>query len=133
MNQSTSRVFVIGVGMTKFLRPGKHQLEYTDLANQAMKRAFRDSGIKYDKVDQAYVGYVYGDSTCGQRAVYTYGMTGIPIVNVNNNCSTGSTALYLAHNAVKSGISNCCMALGFEKMYTGSLQTFFPDRTNPLD
>jgi len=60
-------------------------------------------------------------------------MTGIPIINVNNNCSTGSSALFLAHNAVKSGMNECVMALGFEKMYAGSLQTFFPDRISPLD
>lgn len=60
-------------------------------------------------------------------------MTGIPIVNVNNNCSTGSTALYLAHQAVQAGQAECALALGFEKMFTGSLKTFFDDRTNPLD
>jgi acetyl-CoA acetyltransferase len=48
-------------------------------------------------------------------------MTGIPIINVNNNCSTGSSALYLAANAVRSGQFDCSLALGFEKMFTGSL------------
>ena len=81
----------------------------------------------------AYAGYVYGDSVCGQRAIYTVGMTGIPVINVNNNCSTGSSALYLAANAVRSGMFDCALALGFEKMFTGSLQTFFNDRTLPLD
>ncbi|CDW89449.1 n-terminal domain containing protein [Stylonychia lemnae] len=127
------RVFVIGNGMTKFYKPGKHDYDYPDLAKLAIERSLRDANIKYDEVQAAYVGYVYGDSTCGQRAVYTVGMTGIPIVNVNNNCSTGSSALYLAHNAVKSGMNDCVMALGFEKMFTGSLQTFFPDRISPLD
>ena len=91
------KVFVIGNGMTKFLKPGKHNFDYHDLSKIAMRRALRDAGIKFDQVQQAYVGYVYGDSTSGQRAVYTMGNTGIPIFNVNNNCSTGSTALYLAH------------------------------------
>ena len=86
-----------------------------------MGRAFRDANLKFNAVQQAYVGYVYGDSTCGQKAVYTMGMTGIPIINVNNNCSTGSTALYLAAQAIKGGQANCVMALGFEKMYAGSL------------
>lgn len=102
-SKSQNRVFVIGVGMTKFMKPGKHDFEYTDLSKQAIERALRDSNISYKQVQQAYVGYVYGDSTCGQRAIYTVGMTGIPIVNVNNNCSTGSSAIYLAHNAVKGG------------------------------
>ena len=58
-------------------------------------------------------------------------MTGVPIVNVNNNCATGSTALYLANSAIVGGQAECVMALGFEKMFTGSLKTFFPDRENP--
>ena len=98
-----------------------------------MRRALRDANIQFKEVQEAYVGYVYGDSTCGQRAVYTMGMTGIPIINVNNNCSTGSSALFLASNSIKGGQSDCVMALGFEKMFTGSLQTFFGDRTNPLE
>lgn len=98
-----------------------------------MKRALRDAGLKYDQIEQAYVGYVYGDSTSGQRAVYTVGITGIPIINVNNNCSTGSTALYMAHQAIRGGQADCIMALGFDKMFTGSLKSFFDDRTNPLE
>jgi len=127
------RVFVVGNGMTKFYRPGKHDKDYPELAKQAILRALRDAGIGYEKVQSAYAGYVYGDSVCGQRAIYTVGMTGIPIINVNNNCSTGSSALYLAANAVRSGQFDCSLALGFEKMFTGSLQTFFTDRTVPLD
>jgi acetyl-CoA acetyltransferase len=125
-------VFVVGNGMTKFLRPGKHGYEYTDLANIAMKRALDDSKVSFDKeIESIFVGWVYGDSCAGQKAVYTQGMTGVPIVNVNNNCSTGSTALYLAHNSIKGGETECVMALGFEKMFTGSLKTFFDDRVNP--
>lgn len=128
-----NRVFVVGNGMTKFYRPGKHDKDYPDLAKQAIQRALRDANVTFDKVEQAFAGYVYGDSACGQRAIYTVGMTGIPVINVNNNCSTGSSALYLAANAIKSGLADCCLAVGFEKMFTGSLQTFFTDRTIPLD
>lgn len=116
-----NRVFVIGNGMTKFYKPGKHDKDYPELANIAITRALRDASISYDKVQQAYAGYVYGDSVCGQRAIYTVGMSGIPVINVNNNCSTGSSALYLAANAIKSGTVECTMAVGFEKMFTGSL------------
>lgn len=118
--------------MTKFYKPGKHDKDYPELANQAMSRALRDAGIKYAEIQAAYVGYVYGDSTCGQRAVYTMGMTGIPIINVNNNCSTGASALYMASKEIKGGLNDCVMALGFEKMFTGSLKTFFTDRAQPL-
>lgn len=86
--------------MTKFMRPGKHSFDYPDLAHLAMSRALRDANLHFDKIEAAYVGYVYGDSTAGQRAVYTMGRTGIPIVNVNNNCATGATALYLGAKAI---------------------------------
>ena len=128
-----NRVFVVGNGMTKFYRPGKHDKDYPELAQIAVNRALRDANIKYNEIEQAYVGYVYGDSTCGQRALYTVGMTGIPVINVNNNCSTGSSALYLAATAIRSGQVDCTLALGFEKMFTGSLQTFFKDRTSPIE
>ena len=71
--------------------------------------------------EQAAVGYVYGDSTCGQRALYPLGMTGIPVYNVNNNCATGSSALFLAKQLVAGGIADCVMALGFEKMQKGTI------------
>lgn len=54
-----------------------------------------------------------GDFTSGQRALYEVGMTGIPVINVNNNCSTGSTALFLARQAVAIGTVDCALALGF--------------------
>jgi sterol carrier protein 2 len=125
------KVCVIGVGMTKFHKPG--QMDYPALTKEAGEQALADAGIKYDEIEQAFVGYVYGDSTCGQRAVYQLGLTGIPIYNVNNNCSTGSTALMLAYQAVGSGVSECVLALGFEKMEKGSLGSKFGDRTNPMD
>ena len=88
------KVFVVGNGMTRFYKPGKHSYDYPDLAKIAINRALRDAAIPFEKVELAYCGYVYGDATCGQRAVYGVGMTGIPIINVNNQCCTGSTALY---------------------------------------
>ncbi|TQF69111.1 lipid-transfer protein [Rhodococcus spelaei] len=127
-----NRVFVVGVGMTKFEKPGAREWDYPDMAREAGTKALEDAGIDYRQVEQAYVGYVYGESTSGQRAVYELGLTGIPIVNVNNNCSTGSTALYLATQAVKSGQADCTLALGFEKMQAGSLGTIYDDREQPM-
>jgi acetyl-CoA acetyltransferase len=129
----SNRTFVIGVGMTKFDKPGTKEGDYPDWAEEAGKKALADAGIAYDKVEQAYAGYCYGDSTCGQRALYGLGLTGIPVLNVNNNCSTGSSALYLARQAVKGGIADCALALGFEKMEMGSLGVKYTDRTNPID
>ena len=108
-------VHVVGVGMIPFAKPGANK-PYPEMAAEALRRALADAGVGYEQVQQAYVGYVYGDSTCGQRALYEVGMTGIPVVNVNNNCSTGSTALFLARQAVQSGAVDCALALGFEQM-----------------
>ncbi|MFI5397471.1 MAG: lipid-transfer protein [Candidatus Binatia bacterium] len=127
------KVFVVGVGMTKFEKPGSKQWDYPDMAKEAGSKALQDAGIPYAAVEQACVGYCYGDSTCGQRAVYGLGLTGIPVYNVNNNCSTGSTALFMAKQFVEGGISDCVLALGFEKMEKGSLGVKYSDRTNPLD
>jgi acetyl-CoA acyltransferase len=130
---SSNRTFVVGVGMTKFDKPGTKEGDYPEWAEEAGRKALADAGLEYDKIEQAYVGYCYGDSTYGQRSVYGLGLTGIPVVNVNNNCSTGSSALFLARQAVKGGIVDCALALGFEKMEKGSLGVKYTDRTNALD
>uniref|UniRef100_A0A3B4GWH2 Sterol carrier protein 2 n=1 Tax=Pundamilia nyererei TaxID=303518 RepID=A0A3B4GWH2_9CICH len=123
-----NRVFVIGVGMTKVI------LLYFLAVYHPAALALADAGIPYSAIEQACVGYVYGDSTCGQRAIYhSLGLTGIPIINVNNNCSTGSTALFMARQLVQGGLSDCVLALGFEKMERGSLSAKYMDRTNPMD
>ncbi|GEC51070.1 sterol carrier protein 2 [Bradyrhizobium japonicum] len=128
----TSRTYVAGVGMIPFVKPGANA-PYHVMGAEAAKLALADAGLDYGRVQQAYVGYVYGDSTCGQRALYPVGMTGIPIVNVNNNCSTGSTALFLARQAIESGAADCVMALGFEQMKPGALGAVFTDRPSAFD
>ena len=125
-------VFVAGVGMIPFTKPGAN-LPYPQMAALATQAALTDAGIGYEHMQQAYVGYVYGDSTAGQRALYEVGMTGIPVINVNNNCSTGSTALFLARQAVASGAADCVLALGFEHMSPGALGAVFTDRPSPFD
>jgi acetyl-CoA acetyltransferase len=102
------------------------------MAEESGTKALEDAGIEYGAVQQGYVGYCSGDSTSGQRALYELGMTGIPIVNVNNNCSTGSTALYLAAQSIRGGLADCVIALGFEKMQPGSLGGGAEDRESPL-
>jgi acetyl-CoA acetyltransferase len=126
------RVNVIGVGMVKFAKPGASD-EYNVMAGNAARAALADAGVEYREVEQAYVGYVYGDSTCGQKAVYGLGLTGIPVFNVNNNCSTGSTALMLARQAVEGGLVECALALGFEQMEKGALASKWTDRPDPLE
>jgi acetyl-CoA acetyltransferase len=130
MNGS-NRVFVVGVGMTKFEKPGSREWDYPDMAREAGTKALDDAGVSYEDIERAFAGYVYGESTSGERALYELGLTGLPIVNVNNNCSTGSTALYLAREAVRGGLADCVLALGFEKMQKGSLGATFGDREQP--
>jgi len=129
----SNKTYVIGVGMTKFDRPGSKDGDYPDWAQAAGEKALADAGIPYDAIEQVYAGYVYGDSTYGQRAVYGLGLTGIPVVNVNNNCSTGSSALFLARQAVRGGLVDCALAIGFEKMERGSLGMKYTDRTPAMD
>jgi sterol carrier protein 2 len=126
------RVNVIGVGMTKFAKPGASD-DYNVMATAAGKTALADAKVDYADVEQVYAGYVYGDSTCGQRAAYDLGLTGVPVFNVNNNCSTGSTALMLGKQAIEGGVAECVLVLGFEKMEKGALGAKFTDRTNPLE
>lgn len=118
-----NRVFVIGVGMTKFERCDR---DVREIAQEAATAALKDAGIEYERVEQAFCGYVNGMSTLGQQAVYGIGMTGIPVFNVNNNCSTGSSALHLAYNSVRFGQSQALLALGFEKMQKGPLENQLP-------
>ena len=126
------KVFVAGVGMIPFAKPGA-SAPYPAMAASAARAALDDARVPYGAVGQAYAGYVYGDSTAGQRALYDVGMTGIPIVNVNNNCSTGSTALWLARQAVAAGAAECALAVGFEQMAPGAITTMFNDRPTPFE
>jgi sterol carrier protein 2 len=123
----TERAVVAGVGMAPFATPSKSD-SYDVLAEKAVRAALGDAGIDLAAVQQAYAGYVYGDSTSGQNALYRVGMTGIPVVNVNNNCSTGSSALFLARQAVASGAADCVLAFGFEQMERGALKAHWDDR-----
>ncbi len=125
------KAVVAGVGMVKFAKPGASD-PYDVMGAAAVTQALADAGVAYGAVEQVYAGYVYGDSTCGQKTVYRVGMTGVPIVNVNNNCSTGSTALFLARQAIESGAADCVLAVGFEQMQRGSLGSAWPDRPTPF-
>ncbi|KAI9054061.1 hypothetical protein LZ554_001232 [Drepanopeziza brunnea f. sp. 'monogermtubi'] len=123
--------YVLGVGMTKFIKP-RGKVDYTELGFEAGIKALLDAQINYDDVDQGVACYCYGDSTCGNRVFYQFGMTQIPIYNVNNNCSTGSTGLHLARNVISHGGADCIMVVGFEKMNPGSLQSVWNDRSSPI-
>lgn len=102
------------------------------MCKEAIENALQDANLPYTSIQAAVAGYNYGEPTCGQAAVYQMGLTGIPVCNVNNNCSTGSTALFLARNLVSSSY-DCALAIGFEKM-TKSLSQRYTDAgyTSPV-
>lgn len=131
MKSANHSAWIAGVGMTPFVKPSAEAL-YTDLARVAIQDALSDAGLEYADLQQVYAGYVYGDSASGQRAVYGVERTGIPVINVNNNCSTGSTALYLARQAIEGGAAECVLAVGFEQMRRGALGELYDDRPGPL-
>ncbi len=127
-----SKTFVLGVGMTPFKTP-RTSPDYVMLGASAIRDALADAGIPYSAVEQAFGSYVYGDSCSAHRVAYEVGLSGIPIFNVNSNCSSGSSALYLARQAVASGAVECALAFGFEQMASGALVEHWKDRPGPLD
>jgi sterol carrier protein 2 len=129
---SDQRPLIAGVGMIRFTKPGQSD-PWDQLGESAARLALEDAKVRYEDVQIAHVGYVYADSTAGQSALYRLGLSGIPIVNVNNNCATGSTALYLACQAVASGSAEVALALGFEQMNPGKLDLVFGDRKRTMD
>jgi acetyl-CoA acetyltransferase len=131
MSASTTGVVVAGTGIVPFRKPGA-AAPYDVLAREAVVAALADAGIDYRAVEQAYAGFVYADSTAGQNVLYALRMTGIPVFNVNNNCSTGSTALYLARQAIEGGAAQCALAFGFEQMKPGAIGVVFDDRPSPF-
>ncbi len=132
MSSAENKALIAGVGMVAFTKPGAGA-NYDELGANAARAALADCGVDYADVEQAYAGYVYGDSCAGQRSLYRVGLTGIPIVNVNNNCSTGSTALFLARQAIESGAAQCVLAVGFEQMQPGAIGAVFQDRPSPFE
>ena len=87
----TGNAQIVGVAMTPFSKPSAGEIYY-DIGARAAQAALKDAGLDYGDVQQAYVGYMYGDTCSGQRALYELALSGIPIINVNNACATGSTA-----------------------------------------
>jgi sterol carrier protein 2 len=126
------KTFVLGVGMIPFRKPGQNE-PYPGMAASAARAALEDAGVGYRDVQEAYAGYCLADSTAGQRALYEVGLTGIPIFNVNNNCATGSTALFLARRSIEHGDAQCVLVVGFEEMPRRAGAPPFADKANPIE
>jgi len=117
-------VSVIGVGMTPF---GKHpEKTLVDLGVEAAYLTLKDAELSPKKVEIGFfanglAGRLFGDFTIGQNIFWSLGINKIPVINVENACTSGSTAFYLAYNAVLSGQAEVAMAVGAEKMYVPEL------------
>uniref|UniRef100_A0A1I8JJG4 propanoyl-CoA C-acyltransferase n=2 Tax=Macrostomum lignano TaxID=282301 RepID=A0A1I8JJG4_9PLAT len=136
------RILITGAGMTRFTRPQASPndslgYEFDQLAEQAAAEALRDSGIEYSSVVAVVASYCYGDPACGQRVAYRLGLTGVPVFNVNNNCSSGSSAIALSRailiaNSTIGANPGPVLVLGFEQMERGGLSRRYPDRPDPV-
>uniref|UniRef100_A0A8R1ELN6 Thiolase_N domain-containing protein n=1 Tax=Caenorhabditis japonica TaxID=281687 RepID=A0A8R1ELN6_CAEJA len=136
MTPTKPKAYIVGVGMTKFCKPGSVAWDYPDMVKEAVNTALDDCKLKYSDVQQATVGYLYGGTCCGQRSLYEVGLTGIPIFNVNNACASGSSGLYLGKQIIESGNADVVLCAGFEKMASGSLDKMsapFDDRALTVD
>jgi len=112
-------VYVVGVGMTPF---GRHEDKTViDLGSWAIRDALQDAGLPFEAVEAAWCGHVGQGSTAGQKVVGAVGQTGIPVMNVENACASGTTAFRGAYMQVASGISDVALAVGFERMGRGAL------------
>ncbi|MDQ1445806.1 MAG: hypothetical protein QOI20_2270 [Acidimicrobiaceae bacterium] len=123
-------VRVAGVGMVPFAKPSAGA-KYEEMGAAAVRAAVADAGLTFEDVQEAYASYVYGDSTCGQVVLYNVGLTGIPVINVNNNCASGSTALWQARKAIAGGEVDVVLAVGFEQMNPGPIGGHWNDRQAP--
>jgi acetyl-CoA acetyltransferase len=107
-------VAVIGVGIVPFGRyTGRSAV---DLAWPSVKQAIEDSGVPRERVNAAFCGSVYGGMMTGQRTLARLGMTGIPVVNVENACSSSATAFHLAHQAIAAGQYEVALVFGVDNL-----------------
>src|SRR2546423_15193032 len=97
----SNRTFVVGVGMTKFEKPQRREWDYPDMARESGTKALEDAGVDYSQIEQAVGGYVYGEATSRQRAVYQLRLTRIPGTNVNHKCPSGATAPVLGRHPLQ--------------------------------
>ena len=113
-------VVVLGVGLHKFGRfPDK---TIKDLGRVAILNALNNAGVEFKDIEAAFCGRVYSGMGAGLNVVNEVGMTGIPVVNVEQACSSSSVALRLAYFAIGAGIYDVALVVGFEKLPKGMLR-----------
>jgi acetyl-CoA acetyltransferase len=120
-------VFIAGAGLTRFDRydgqKGRPLREFYDLGAEAIQSALSDAGMGWNEIQGAFCGSVYCGTGSGHQAIERIGLTGIPIVNVENACSSGSSALRLACQLIGAGVYDVLIAVGFETMPRGLIQS----------
>ena len=118
-------VSVIGVGMVRFAKQPDRTL--AEIAWPAVKQAIDDSGVAKADIEAAWCGTALGGMMSGQRILKAIGLTGLPIVNVENACSSSSSAFREAWIAVAAGLHDVALVIGVEKL------TKFGGGTLPLE
>lgn len=127
---SRSTVAVAGVGTSHFGRQPERDL--VGLAWDAVHEAFADAGIESPgDIDAVWVGTVFAPAGVAQRVLRAMGITGVPVVTVENACASGTTAFVEAHEAVRTGRYRRVLALGLEQMSTAFTGAITPETTDP--
>jgi acetyl-CoA acetyltransferase len=129
-------VHVLGIGMTRFTA---HEDDAVALGVDAVAAALTDAAVEPSAVDALYAGHVHGGMVAGERVGAECGLAGIPTVNLENACASGTTAIIEAVHAIRAGRYECVVACGFEKVsdrrgmiapgegdYEGQLGLVFP-------
>ncbi|MBI4284646.1 MAG: thiolase family protein [Chloroflexi bacterium] len=106
-------VVVAGIGITRWgVYP---EQEWYDLGSEAVLLALKDAGMEFRDIQAAFCGSCYQGVGSGHQALAEIGKTGIPIVNVENACSSGSSAFRLAYQQIATELYDIVLAVGFEK------------------
>lgn len=113
-----SAVYVIGAGMTQF-RPHP-DVEVHELARQAAFAAIESSGVAPADMELAYAGHAYQGQCFGQKTLLRIGITGIPIINCENACASGASAIWGVYNAIRAGQADIGIAIGAEKLVSAA-------------
>jgi len=116
-------VVVAGVGMCRFGRydgeKGRPYKTFYDLGREAVVNAWKDAGIRWKDIQAAFCGSCYQGVGSGHKVLAEIGLTGIPIVNIENACSSSSSAFRLAYQSIATGLYDICLVAGFEKVPGG--------------
>jgi len=116
------KAYVLGISMTKF---GRHpDTSIQEMGSMAVWDAVTDAGISIEEIGAVYCGHVFQGTGAGQKIMTAVGLTGLPIINLENACASGATAFREAYHSVLAGRYDVCLAVGVEKLsgiYRGGL------------